>query len=211
MSNLTIKSISAANQPGKLMDGDGLHLTVTQNQSKRWVHRYMFQGKRRDMGLGSYPTVPLADARLKRDQNKRLLAEGLDPIESAKVSKANAANASYRKFDDAAEQCIDALSVQWSNAKHRQQWTNTLRRPSKIAQIGRLPGLCRDVPDRFLAAVPKQILGVSNHRRNLWRISCTKSRVFGSNVGLRTNVLVQRISRPRQRGSWVHEIGFLLG
>ena len=79
MSNLTIKSISAANQPGKLMDGDGLHLTVTQNQSKRWVHRYMFQGKRHDMGLGSYPTVSLADARLKRDQNKRFLAEVINP------------------------------------------------------------------------------------------------------------------------------------
>ena len=79
------------------------------------------------MGLGSYPTVSLADARLKRDQNKRLLAEGIDPIEAAKVSKAKAANASYRKFDDAAEQCIDALSAQWSNAKHRQQWTNTLK------------------------------------------------------------------------------------
>ena len=63
------------------------------------------------MGLGSYPTVSLADARLKRDQNKRLLAEGIDPIEAAKVSKAKATNASYRKFDDAAEQCIDALSA----------------------------------------------------------------------------------------------------
>ena len=87
MPNLTIKTIAAANQPGKLMDGDGLHLTVTQNQSKSWVHRFMFQGKRRDMGLGSYPTVSLADARLKRDQNKRLLAEGIDPIEAAKSRK----------------------------------------------------------------------------------------------------------------------------
>ena len=45
MPNLTIKAINAANQSGKLMDGDGLHLTVTQNQSKRWVHRFMFHGK----------------------------------------------------------------------------------------------------------------------------------------------------------------------
>ena len=43
MSYLPIEVISAANQPGKLMDGDGLHLTVTQNRSKRWVHRFMFQ------------------------------------------------------------------------------------------------------------------------------------------------------------------------
>ena len=49
----------------------------------------MFQDKRRDMGLGSYPTISLADARLKRDQNKRLLAEGIDPIEAAIVSKAH--------------------------------------------------------------------------------------------------------------------------
>jgi len=99
--NLTIKAIKAANHSGKLMDGDGLHRTVTHNK-KSWVHRFMFQGGR-DMGLGSYPTVSLADARLKRDQNKRLLAEGIDPIEAAKISKAKAANASYRKFDDAAE------------------------------------------------------------------------------------------------------------
>ncbi len=90
MSNLTIKTINAAKQPGKLMDGDGLHLTVGRNQSKRWVHRFMFQGKRRDMGLGSYPTVSLAEARLRRDQNKRLLSEGIDPIEAAKTARAKA-------------------------------------------------------------------------------------------------------------------------
>ena len=112
MSNLTIRTIAAANQPGKLMDGDGLHPTVTQNQSKRRVLRYMFQGKRRDIGLGSYPIVSPATARLKRDQNNRLLTEGIDPIEVEKISKAKVEHASYRIFDDAAEQCIDASSAQ---------------------------------------------------------------------------------------------------
>ena len=126
MSNLTIKTINAAKQPGKLMDGDGLHLTVGHNQSKRWVHRFMFQGKRRDMGLGSYPTVSLAEARLRRDQNKRLLSEGIDPIEAAKTTRAKADHSSSRQFDQAAAQCIESLSAGWSNAKHRQQWTNTI-------------------------------------------------------------------------------------
>ena len=126
MSKLTIKAINAAKQPGKLMDGDGLHLTVGQNQTKRWVHRFMFHGKRRDMGLGSYPTVSLAEARLRRDQNKRLLAEGVDPIEAASVSKVQVDHSPYRRFDQAASQCIESLSAGWSNAKHRQQWTNTI-------------------------------------------------------------------------------------
>ncbi len=126
MSNLTIKTINAAKQPGKLMDGDGLHLTVGRNQSKRWVHRFMFQGKRRDMGLGSYPMISLAEARLRRDQNKRLLSEGIDPIEAAKITRAKADYSSYRQFDQAAAQCIESLSARWSNAKHRQQWTNTI-------------------------------------------------------------------------------------
>ena len=65
------------------MDGDGLHNCDPNGQKLGSSLHFRVE---RDMGLGSYPAVSLADARLKRDQNKRLLAEGIDPIEAAKVS-----------------------------------------------------------------------------------------------------------------------------
>ncbi len=73
MSNLTNKAIYAANQPGKLMGGCGLHLRLTQNRSNRWVHGLMFQGKRRMWALARLPRCRL----LKRDQNKLLLRRAL--------------------------------------------------------------------------------------------------------------------------------------
>ena len=124
MSNLTIKTINAAKQPGKLMDGDGLHLTVGQNQSKRWVHRFMFQGKRRDMGLGVYPDVSLIDARELASEARRLMREGKDPIDERKAAK----SAIKREtFKGAAEAAYESIKAGFSNAKHSAQWIQTIR------------------------------------------------------------------------------------
>lgn len=127
MPKLTVKTIDAARESGRLYDEGGLTLHISKNQSKRWVYRYMMDGRRRDMGLGSYPAVSLAEARLKRDNNKRLIAQGVDPIEAKRASKLKATASSLRTFDSATEECIRAIESRWSNAKHRQQWINTLK------------------------------------------------------------------------------------
>lgn len=66
-------------QEGKLFDGGGLHLDKKGDTGK-WVYRYSHLGRRREMGLGSWPTVALADARRERDRWAAVLAAGQDPI-----------------------------------------------------------------------------------------------------------------------------------
>jgi integrase len=86
-------------------------------------------GRTRDMGLGSIHTLSLAEARQKAAECRRLIAEGFDPIERRKAQQAAAriADAKTMTFADCAFAYVVAHEPSWRNAKHRQQWTNTLR------------------------------------------------------------------------------------
>ena len=75
---LTAIAIKAAS-PGKLQDGGGLVL-VKSVDSGKWIYRYSHLGRRREMGLGSWPIVSLAEARKARDRWAAHLAAGRDPI-----------------------------------------------------------------------------------------------------------------------------------
>ena len=114
--------------PGLHADGDGLYLQVRGPAARSWIYRFMLAGKAREMGLGAYPSTGLDDARRERDRCKRLRQSGQDPIElrvqqraAAKLSEAQALT-----FSEAVSRYITDKSHAWKNAKHRQQWTNTL-------------------------------------------------------------------------------------
>ncbi len=78
----------------KKADEKGLSLWVFPNGSKRWNFKYRFGGKEKSMALGVFPDVSLGDARKKRDEARRALAEGLDPMHARKMKKiANSVNA----------------------------------------------------------------------------------------------------------------------
>lgn len=85
--NLTQISIQKA-PDGKFQDGRGLIL-VKKGKTGKWVYRYSHLGKRREMGLGSWPTVKLADARKLRDQWATVLSSGKDPIVVRDADKQN--------------------------------------------------------------------------------------------------------------------------
>jgi hypothetical protein len=63
MPRLTDRAVKTAGV-GRRGDSDGLHLIVSDSGRRKWVFRFQMNGARRDMGLGSYPTVSLADARI---------------------------------------------------------------------------------------------------------------------------------------------------
>lgn len=63
----------------KLTDGSGIHLLVHPNGSKYWRLQYRFGGKQKMLALGVYPDVSLADARARRDEARKLLANSIDP------------------------------------------------------------------------------------------------------------------------------------
>ena len=71
-----------------LSDGDGLHLLVNATGTKLWRLRFRFAGKANMLSLGSFPTVSLLDARKKRDEAKKQLANGINPSLNRKLEKA---------------------------------------------------------------------------------------------------------------------------
>lgn len=81
--------------------------------------RYQVQGRRHDLGLGAYPDVTLAMARLKATDARRLILDGDDPI-------AKRRQAQPKTFKDAALELIESKRSGWKNAKHAAQWTSTL-------------------------------------------------------------------------------------
>ena len=74
------KGAKASDKPYKLFDGGGLHLYVSTTGSRTWRLAYRLAGKPQTMSLGSYPEITLAAARLKREEVKRALIEGHDPM-----------------------------------------------------------------------------------------------------------------------------------
>jgi integrase len=84
------------------------------------VLRYQIDGRRRDMGLGPYPEVGLADARDGALENRRLIRKGVDPLAQRTRTK-------LRTFKETAEALIESKKPGWRNAKHATQWTNTLK------------------------------------------------------------------------------------
>lgn len=125
---LTALAVARDLPPGMHGDGGGLYLRVQVTSgdriAKSWLVRYRRAGRRRDMGLGAYPDVSLADARRKAEEARRVLAGGVDPIAAARAAAAAAGG--IPTFREAAERYIAAHEDGWRNPKHRQQWKNTL-------------------------------------------------------------------------------------
>ncbi len=83
-----IKAIKPLSTPKKYSDGGGLFLYVPPSGSKIWRMAYRFDKKQKLLSFGEYPLVSLKDARCKREEAKKLLANGIDPSEQQKLLKA---------------------------------------------------------------------------------------------------------------------------
>jgi integrase len=106
----------------------GLHLQITPNGGRSWVLRAKVGNMRRDIGLGGFPGVTLSQARDKAREARAKIENGVDPVEERKALKAALVAAQRRglTFDRAVERCLGAKLDAFRNAKHRQQWENTL-------------------------------------------------------------------------------------
>ncbi len=106
----------------------GLGLQVTPTGARSWSLRVVIAGKRREIGLGGFPTVQIAAAREKARQAREMISEGIDPIlvRKSAASALRAAQARAVNFQTVAEQYIGAHEAGWRNPKHAAQWTSTL-------------------------------------------------------------------------------------
>ena len=116
-------------KPGLYADGGNLYFRVAPNGTQGWIFRFAIDGRTRDMGLGAYPEISIAAARKLAAKSREKLKEGIDPIERRKAERAaqRAAASKSLTFDACARQYIADHEAAWRNAKHRAQWTSTLR------------------------------------------------------------------------------------
>lgn len=106
----------------------GLCLQISPTGARSWIFRTTIGTKRRDLGLGGYPDVTLAQAREMAREAKSKIRQGVDPIEERKAVRA-ALVASQKRgltFAQAAERFLESKLAEFRNDKHRQQWRSTL-------------------------------------------------------------------------------------
>ena len=106
----------------------GLALQINERGARSWVLRIKVGDKRRDMGLGGFPDVSLAGAREAARAARAKVKDGIDPVAHARDARsaAKASQAAAKTFRFCALAYIDAHEAGWRNAKHAQQWRNTL-------------------------------------------------------------------------------------
>ena len=128
---LTTLQIKHAKE-GMYADGNGLYLRVQKSGAKSWIFRFQLNGKRREMGLGTLADKSAPDARSEAAQLAAQVRNGIDPIEDRKAKAEIAAleaikvKAAATTFRQVAAEYIENHRASWKNAKHAQQWTNTL-------------------------------------------------------------------------------------
>ncbi|MCU7805900.1 MAG: integrase arm-type DNA-binding domain-containing protein [Candidatus Thiodiazotropha sp. (ex Lucinoma borealis)] len=103
LTDTAVRNAKAKEKDRKLFDGGGLFLLVKPNGARYWRFKYRFHGKEKLLALGVYPDVTLKSARDKRDDARKLIADGIDPSEARKAEKAARNN----------ENSFEAIAREW--------------------------------------------------------------------------------------------------
>ena len=112
---------------GTHTDGQGLTLRVADSGSKSWVLRITVDGKARNVTLGTYPKVGLADARQAATAYRQTVQTGGDPAAEKRIKvQEREAKAAIPTFRAVAEEVIELRRPEWKNARHAQQWVESL-------------------------------------------------------------------------------------
>ncbi|PTB18250.1 integrase [Trinickia symbiotica] len=114
LTDIAVRNAKPAPEPYKLTDGGGMYLHIHPNGSRYWRMAYRIAGKQKVFAIGVYPAVTLAEARQIRDDAKRLVKQGIDPVaERKRAAKQNA--------DDRAN-TFEAIAREWHQTKQG-SWT----------------------------------------------------------------------------------------
>ncbi|MCX7173154.1 MAG: integrase arm-type DNA-binding domain-containing protein [Proteobacteria bacterium] len=113
LTDTTIRNAKPEEKPYSLADGRGLSILIQPTGGKWWRLRYRFDGKAKLLSLGIYPDVGLKDARARRDAARKMLADGIDPAENRKATKATKVERAANSFEVVAREWFAKFKAQW--------------------------------------------------------------------------------------------------
>ena len=121
---LTHVMVKLLTKPGTYNDGEGLTIRASGSGHKHWVQRVTIDGRQRNIGLGSYPAVVLAEAREKAQENRTAIRQGRDPIKEKRAEMEQIKmQASFREVSEA---LIESLRPTWRTPDSATQWERSL-------------------------------------------------------------------------------------
>ena len=147
MEQLTVAKARAITEPGRYRADPTLYLNVAPGGSKSWIQRVAIDGRRRDIGLGPFPVIGLAEARRRAFANRVAVAEGRDPLSEKHRAKAPT-------FREAAVRTFEANRGRWRNAKHIASWMQMLeKRALPVIGAMRVDQIAREDVLRILTPI----------------------------------------------------------
>ena len=130
--NLDYQTTLNLKKAGRYTDSHtkGLQLLIKPSGTKYWLLRFAFNGKRHELGIGSFPALKSKDARLIAQEARIEIAKGQNPLASRNALKAQRIALENKKitFRDFAYTCIEDKQSEWSSDKHAAQWTYSLEK-----------------------------------------------------------------------------------
>ena len=118
LTNLKIKNLPPRK---KICDERGLYLTKSSAKYGKWTYRFTMFGRVREMGLGPYPEISLNEARLKREECRQMIAQGIDPLEKKRKDIRAKIKSENFRFSHVAELYMKDNEASWT-AKSKHQW-----------------------------------------------------------------------------------------
>lgn len=171
LTDVTARNAKPSEKTRRLTDSAGLYLEISPAGGKWWRFKYRFDGKEKRLSLGVYPDISLKEARERRDAARRQVAQGVDPSQHRKATKAAKAVRAANSFEVIGREWFEKNSSTWADT-HSSKIIRRLERdifpwlggraiaeitapevwPSCAASKGVAPWIPRIVPGRIAAA-----------------------------------------------------------
>lgn len=119
LTDTAVRNVKPSERTTKHFDGGGLFLEVTPQGSKRWRLKYRYLGKEKLLSLGLYPEIKLKDARDRRDELRKQLANGIDPSLHRKITKQSRLEKAGNTFEVVAREFHNQHSARWTESHSR--------------------------------------------------------------------------------------------
>ena len=117
LTDTAIKNAKPGDKTARLFDGGGMYVEISPAGGKWWRLKYRYDGKEKRLSLGVYPDVSLKDARQRRDDARKLLADGVDPSENRKAIKAAKIDRAANSFEVVAREWYSSKLPEWAPAQ----------------------------------------------------------------------------------------------